>query len=168
MSPIRTYIDSSVLLDGFNAYMTDNRFAQAFAILDDPDREYASSAFVKMEVLPKAYFINKPYEKDFYDAYFSKVKFWAEDVKPWSNFPSPIKKILDLFPFLNDNMNEINKVLDSAYQFQCRTYSLAAVDAIHIACAIFLNCQELVTSEKSTKPMHLIKNIPLKVYSIAP
>lgn len=167
MSPIRTYIDSSVLLDGYNNYKIGNRFAKAFSILDNPDREYASSFFVKMEVLPKANFVNIPFEKEFYEEYFSNVKFWVEDIKPWNNFPLPLRRLFSL-PGLKNRVSEVNKILDLAYQFQCSTYTLAALDAIHVACAGVLNCDELVTSEKPSKPMHSIKNIPLKVYSIIP
>jgi hypothetical protein len=48
----RTFIDTGVLIA---AARGQNDFAaRAMAILDDPNREFASSIFVKLEVLPKA------------------------------------------------------------------------------------------------------------------
>jgi hypothetical protein len=40
------------------------------AILDDPDRSFASSEFIRLEVLPKAIFNGKINEAEFYREFF--------------------------------------------------------------------------------------------------
>jgi hypothetical protein len=47
----RTFIDSGVLV--FAARSTDEYSERALAILDDRNREFASSLFIQLEVLPK-------------------------------------------------------------------------------------------------------------------
>jgi len=51
MSPKRTFLDTGVLIAA--ALRTEETALQALQILDDPDREFVSSIFVKLEVLPK-------------------------------------------------------------------------------------------------------------------
>ena len=50
--PRLIYVDSGVLLAA--AWGVDAIAQEAFAVLDDPDVQFASSIFVKLEVLPKA------------------------------------------------------------------------------------------------------------------
>jgi hypothetical protein len=45
--------------------------------LDNPSNSFASSLFVRLEVLPKALFHKRRSEVDFYRAYFSQVDRWA-------------------------------------------------------------------------------------------
>jgi predicted nucleic acid-binding protein len=56
-------------------------------------------------------------------------------------------------------------LLELAMKEACNI-GLNALDAIHIACAVFGGAQEIVTSEKSTKPMH--RTTLVKVVSIYP
>jgi hypothetical protein len=47
-----TFIDAGVLIAA--ARGTGIKALKAFSVLDDPSREFASSLFVQLEVLPKA------------------------------------------------------------------------------------------------------------------
>jgi hypothetical protein len=49
-------------------------------ILDDLDREFAASPFLRREVLPRAIFNNRETETAFYAAFFSTVTHWATDL----------------------------------------------------------------------------------------
>ena len=49
--PRLIYVDSGVLLAA--ARGVDAIAQEAFAVLDDPDVQFASSSYVKLEVLPK-------------------------------------------------------------------------------------------------------------------
>lgn len=129
MSLKKTYIDSGVLITAFRG--TDEIALKAIQILDDPDREFASSEFVKLEVLPKAIHGKRQLEIDFYQAFFSKVTYWAEPV---------------------------DSLVQSAFQ-QASTYGLAAVDALHVAAALLIGADEVVTMEKPTKPIHRVAGI---------
>lgn len=51
----RTYIDSSVLIAAARA--TDALAVSALAYLDDPQRSFVSSEFVRLEVLPKPVYL---------------------------------------------------------------------------------------------------------------
>jgi hypothetical protein len=49
---IRTFIDAGVLISA--AIGRDALFARAWDILDDPERVFLTSEFVRLEVFPKA------------------------------------------------------------------------------------------------------------------
>jgi hypothetical protein len=69
---ILTFVDSSVLI--FAAKKpTVETFAlrsRALLLLEDPDRQFVSSQFVKMEVLPMAMYFNRRREIEFYETFF--------------------------------------------------------------------------------------------------
>ena len=45
---------------------------------------------------------------------------------------------------------DINQIILNAYQ-EATQYGLGAMDALHIASAVFLNATEFITSEKNNK-----------------
>lgn len=132
----RTYIDSGVLIAA--ARGTTPIAIRAMEILDDPDREFASSIFVKLEVLPKAICYKNTAESDFYEAFFNAVSYWADSLE---------------------------RIVEDAYHQACNS-GLAALDALHVAAAISVGAEELVTTEKPDKPIHRATGI--KVVSIVP
>jgi hypothetical protein len=72
-----TFVDAGVLIAA--ARGRPEVSAQAMAILDDPDRSFASSEFVRLEVLPKALFNKKSNEAEFYNEFFQAVSHWPRD-----------------------------------------------------------------------------------------
>ena len=68
---IITFVDAGVLIAAARGITEVS--AQAMAILDDPDRSFASSEFVRLEVLPKALFNRKSDEAEFYFEFFHAV-----------------------------------------------------------------------------------------------
>ncbi|MBD1907478.1 PIN domain-containing protein [Funiculus sociatus GB2-A5] len=132
----RTYIDSGVLIAA--ARGTTPIAIRAMEILDDPDREFASSIFVKLEVLPKAICYKNTAESDFYETFFNAVSYWADSLE---------------------------RIVEDAYREACKS-GLAALDALHVAAAISVGAEELVTTEKPDKPIHRATDI--KVVSIVP
>ncbi|MBD2415662.1 nuclease [Nostoc calcicola FACHB-389] len=129
-----TFIDSGVLVTAARGVGEDSE--KALEILADSSREFASSEFIKMEVIPKAIYNRKTAEAEFYELFFSAVTYWA---------------------------NDIEKVIQDAYNIACQ-YGLAAMDALHIAAALSVGAEEFVTTEKKTKPMFRVSSI--KVISI--
>ena len=71
MSRRKTYIDSVVLITAFRG--GSEIAVRAFEILDDEEREFVSSKFVKLEVLPKPIHGRRQDEVDFYEAFFDKL-----------------------------------------------------------------------------------------------
>src|SRR2546429_908290 len=72
---MRTYIDSGVLITA--ARGTATLTAPAIEILTDVTREFVSSDWVRLEVLPKARFFNRESEIEFYDLFFTRVSIWV-------------------------------------------------------------------------------------------
>ncbi len=131
-----TYIDSGVLI--FAAQGSADAAALALPFLADPNREYVTSDYVRLEVLPKAVFHKRTAEVEFYDVFF---KMNARSI--------PTSKAL----------------LDYALEEACKV-GIQGLDAIHIACAVFAGAEEFVTSEKTGKPIH--RTTLVKVVSIFP
>ena len=128
---ILTFIDSGVLLSAANG---EGKIAEkALEILEDSNREFASSEFVKLELIPKAIYNKQTEEAQFYEEFFSAVTYWTTDLE---------------------------KVVQDAYDIGCQ-YGLAAMDALHIAAALSLEASEFITTEKPTKPMFRVSSIKL-------
>jgi predicted nucleic acid-binding protein len=131
-----TYIDAGMLIA---AARGENEIARrAVEILDDPEREFASSIFVKLEVLPKPIYYGQQPEAEFYQAFFDSVSHWA---------------------------SSLETIGEDAYQEACAS-GLAAMDALHVAAARAAGATELVTTERSEKPLHRVKGIQIvSIYS---
>jgi predicted nucleic acid-binding protein len=110
----------------------------AMKILDDPDREFVASPFLKLEVLPKAVYEKRQAEVEFYETFFNAVTFWAESV---------------------------NEIAKNAYIEACKS-GLNAMDALHVAAAISAGAEELITTEKPEKSIHRVDSI--NIFSIRP
>jgi len=131
VSSKKTYIDSGVLIAAFQGVHSTS--IRANRILNDGNREFVSSHFVKLEVLPKAIYHQQKDEIDFYETFFSAVSQWTTDSE---------------------------QITQDAYQL-AGIYGLAAMDALHVAAALWLKADELITTEKSTKPMHRVTAIQI-------
>jgi len=132
MAKIRTYVDSGMLL--FAARGSSELSAAAMAILDDPDRLFVSSDFVRLEVLPKAIYHKKFDEANFYNVFFEMAQTTVQSTKH----------------------------LIAAAQTEAELVGLSAVDALHIAAAKQAKCHEFITVEKSTKPMFRVQGIAVR------
>lgn len=129
-----TFIDAGVLIAA--ARGNHELSTNALTILSDPEREFVSSDFVKLEVLPKPVHYGNMAEVEFYEIFFEAVKQWV-DVS--------------------------DELVKKAYQEACQA-GLSAIDAIHVAAAILANATELVTTEKPEKVIH--RTTSIKVVSI--
>ena len=130
----RTYIDSGVLIAAIRG--VDSIAQKALQILDDPEREFVSSMFVKLEVLPKSVYHKQSIEQEFYTTFFESVTQWVDDYE---------------------------NIIQAAYREACDT-GINALDALHIAAAASLQADELVTTERPVKPIHRAKS--MKVVSL--
>lgn len=126
---IRSFIDSGVLVTA--ARTLGELSEKALSILEDPEREFASSEFIKLEVIPKAVYNKQNREAEFYETFFNNVTYWAPD---------------------------LNKIVQDAHQIGCQ-YGLAAMDALHLAAALSIGAEEFITTEKPTKPMFRVLGI---------
>lgn len=126
-----TFIDSGVLVAATRG--VGELSEKALSILEDSERDFASSRFVKLEVIPKAIYNRQIAETEFYEMFFSAVTYWA---------------------------NDLEQVTQDAYNIACQ-YGLAAMDALHVAAALSVGAEEFVTTEKPTKPMFRVSGIQI-------
>lgn len=99
-------------------------YERALGILDDPDRTFVSSEYVRLEALPNAVYFGRHEEIAILETFFDRVSMWVS--------PS-------------------SQLLERAFGLACR-YGLGAMDALHVAAAETANA-ELITAERPTKPM---------------
>lgn len=126
MTPRRTFIDAGVLVAA--ARGKGDLATQAMRILDDPNREFVGSPFLKLEILPKPIYEKRREEAEFYEAFFDAVSYRADSVED---------------------------IVRNAYVEAC-TYGLGAMDALHVAAATSVGAEELITTEKEGKPIHRV------------
>jgi predicted nucleic acid-binding protein len=132
----KTFVDAGVLIAA--ARGKADVATHAMKILDDPDREFVASPFLKLEVLPKAVYEKRQAEVEFYETFFNAVTYWAESV---------------------------NEIAKNAYIEACKS-GLNAMDALHVAAAISAGAEELITTEKPEKSIHRVDSI--NIFSIRP
>jgi predicted nucleic acid-binding protein len=127
---ILTFIDAGVLIAA--ARGTGIKALTAFSVLDDPAREFASSVFVQLEVLPKAAYNKQRAEENFYKSFFTAVTHWADPADT-----------------VRDSLNVAS------------AYGLSALDGLHITAALGLRADEMVTTEGMSKPIHRTQGIKI-------
>lgn len=120
----RTFVDAGVLIAA--ARGGNVQAARAIEILDDPEREFAASVFLRLEVLPQAVFNKRVAEAAFYEAFFSAVTHWAT------------------------NLDDITQIALR----EASTHGVEAMDALHVAAAISVGASELITTEKPSRSIH--------------
>src|SRR5260370_42376379 len=100
------------------------RRMRALQVLGDPDREFLTSEYLRLEVLPIAVCYQKSREVAFYQKFFTGAALWAESAK----------------------------LIQPAYDLASK-FGLGALDALHVAAAAAHNA-ELVSAERPTKPIY--------------
>ncbi|MFQ4141193.1 PIN domain-containing protein [Chlorogloeopsis sp. ULAP02] len=107
----RTFIDSGVLIAAARANTI--RSLAALHILNARDREFASSAFIQLETLPKAIYNQQQAEAKFYECFLSSITLWA---------------------------TKLEQIVQTGNRISC-TYGLAAMDGLHIAAALSVDAE---------------------------
>ena len=133
---ILTYLDSGVLI--YAAQGDTYAAALALPFIQDENREFITSDYVKLEVLPLPTWNHRKNEIEFYETFF-RLNSRTIPTSP--------------------------RLLETALEEGCKIGS-EGMDAIHIACALFGGAEELVTNEKPTKAM--FRTDKVKVVSIFP
>ena len=127
-----TFVDAGVLIAAVRG--TAEIGLRANQVLGDPRRSFASSPFLRLEVLPKARFHKKFGEVYFYETFFEVVERWA--------------------------------VPDSALLGQAQSlasrFGLSALDALHVAAALSVGADEILTTERFEKPIHRVTEIRVR------
>lgn len=133
---IKTYLDFGVLIEAYRA--ASALAAPALAILNDPNRAFVTSDFVRLDVLPKPTDLHQATEVAFYAAYVAAA--------------------VPLVP--------VSRRLVRLAMQVAETFGLSAVDALHVAAAQKGGADELITAERRSSPLARVNTIP--VISIRP
>ena len=128
---ILTYADACLLMAAFRN--KSERDWAAAEILADERRDFVVSAPLWLELMPKPLFYKRTEEADFYADFFGR----AQQRLSWNA-----------------------ATLRRAHAL-ASTYGLAAMDAIHIACALEAGADQFISAENSTKPMFAVQEMPV-------
>jgi predicted nucleic acid-binding protein len=120
---IRTFFDSGVLIAGAKGIPAER--AKALDMLRDPGRQFLTSPFLHLEVVPKAVFNKNRLEERFYEIYFRNAE--------WFHDSSAIVELA---------------------RKECAKSGLNAMDGLHVAAAHLLRADEFVTTEKPAKSIY--------------
>lgn len=121
--PIRTFLDSGVLIAAFKG--ASQLREMALQILEDPDRVFLTSPFVRLEMLPKAIFNKQVNETRFYEEFFAGAEF-----------------VTDLTAIFNLGEKEAARS------------GVGSMDSLHIAAAHLLKADAFITTERPMKSIH--------------
>lgn len=121
---MRTYLDSGVLIAAFKG--EEAAGAKALAILEDPERVFICSEVVRLELLPTTLRKKSDIEREFYEEFFTHhVAVWV-----------PLDR----------------QVVDLAIREAAQNMA-QPVDSLHVAAAHAGSADQLITTEKPSKPI---------------
>ena len=125
MPQLRTFIDSGVLLAAFKAVgeLAEN----ALAVLGDAERQFVSSDFVRLELLPKPICYGNDAERLFYETFFANV----------------------------EPLVQASALLVEAAEREAEAVGLSAMDALHIAAAYLLAVRKRRGAENKDRSIRL-------------
>lgn len=118
-----TFLDASVLINATRG-SDPARKMRAVSVIGDPNREFAASQYLRLEVLPIAVLYKKKKEIALYERYFNAVTTWVDPAA----------------------------LLVPAYDLACQ-YGLGAIDALHLLAAMTAGA-EFISAERPTKPIY--------------
>jgi len=130
---IATFLDAGVIIAAGSGPAKQQ--LAALELLTDPEREFWTSPFVEMEVLPHAERQGKPEELELYRSYFRTTHVY----------------------------NNLEKIVMVAAA-ELRETSLGLADALHLAAAHLAGAKEFITTEKISKPMHRNTLVKVSVF----
>lgn len=134
MMKTKTFVDANVLIAAWRG--NAELLQKSMEILDDPDREFIVSDYLKLEVIPKPTFFKNNDEIQFMQTFIDNAS-WQVNATP--------------------------SITTQAIALACR-YGLSAMDALHAETAIEAKADVFFTIEKSTRPLSRIQEI--KVVSL--
>jgi len=127
-----TYLDASVLILASRAEEGPSK--RALDPIDDPDRTFAASSYLRLEVIPLAAFHKKGDQVAFFERFFQAVSVWADE----------------------------NGLVDAALR-EASTYGLHAMDALHITAAAQVGA-EFFSVENPRKPIYRTRSVKVTFF----
>lgn len=130
MTERRTYLDANMLIAAWNGDADIRAWARA--VLDDPERRFVVSDFLRLELLPRPTFHRRASELAFMETILS-----AADSVP------------------------VSAALVARALTMAGKHDLHPLDALHLACAAHAGVDELVTLERPEKPLCRQTEVPV-------
>jgi predicted nucleic acid-binding protein len=127
----RTFLDAGILIAAVRGQKEEA--TRALAILEDPERSFLTSVFLRMEVLPKAIYYQRPAEVALYERYFARAQ----------------------------SISVTEALVAQAHAEAC-AFGLAALDALHLTFAKAGGAEEFITTENPTQPLFRVTGIAIK------
>lgn len=125
--PIRSFPDSGVLIDAARGVPPTATIALGYLNNSSHVRRFLTSAFVRLETIPKAHHARRVGELALYHSFFNNPHLeWCRD---WA-------------------------ALEALADEVALRHGLGALDALHLAAAHLLGADELMTTERPTKPLY--------------
>jgi predicted nucleic acid-binding protein len=134
MTKTKTFVDANVLIAAWRG--NAELLQKSMEIIEDPDREFIVSDYLKLEVIPKPTFHGFHEEMQFMQTFIDSASLQVR--------PAP-------------------SITTQAIALACR-YGLSAMDALHAETAIEAKADEFITMEKPTRPLSRI--LEIKVVSL--
>ncbi len=132
MPKTKTFVDANVLISAFRG--KEEVSEKALKVLDDPEREFIVSNYLRLEVIPKPKFLRRDDEVAFMETFFESA---SEEVDSSSALTLQAIEIASI-------------------------HNLHPLDALHASAAIHAEVDEFITSEKKTKPFSRVHNLTVK------
>lgn len=126
---MKTFIDPGVLMTAWRGQGAEQR--RALAVLGDPRRQFVSSPFVQLEVMPAACYRRQQDEIEFYERFFAGVEIWITDC---------------------------DQIAADAMEV-ARRFDLKPMDAVHLAAALLAGATEFITAAQPPSPFSRVAGI---------
>jgi predicted nucleic acid-binding protein len=133
--PTLTYLDASVLIAAIEG--EGPAAARAYEVINDPNRAFVFSDYVRLETICKPTFQRRRESLDIYEEFFRAA-------------------------VLTPNTDELVR---RAIELGCK-HDIAPLDALHVSASISAKSGEFVTGEASTKPLFRAVGLGVKLTSI--
>lgn len=127
---IRTFLDAGVLIAASRGRETHSH--NSLRLLADYRRRMLTTVFVKLETLPKPTFNPYPQQREFLRQFFADPDIeWVSDLHAVAHIAT----------------------------VTAEQYGLGALDALHVAAAMYSHADELVTTEEHGKPIYRVDGL---------
>ena len=127
---IRTFLDSGILIAASRGDLAASE--KSMRVLEDPGRRFLTSVFVRLEVFPKVARHEFPLQRAFLNEFFADRSL--------------------------EGASDLDAVINLAVS-EAERHGLSAMDALHVAAALLLKADQLITTEKPGKPIYRAEGV---------
>jgi predicted nucleic acid-binding protein len=105
--------------------------ARAISLFEAVDREFVATNLLRLEIIPQGAYHKRHAEVEFYEACLGAVSVWID---------------------VDD------KLIAESMRYASR-YGLHTIDALHITAALRAECEQFITTERTSKPLFRVTEL---------